>query len=497
MPAGRTIRKIVLVQPAQPMPSITPSDQIVLPRYGIPLIATILKNAGYDVTLFVEEIKPINWEIMYQADLVGFHALTCAVGRAQRIVEQLRMKSQVPVIIGGEHATYQPESVLRFCDYVVRQEGDETVLDLVDALKTGRDVATVSGVTFHRDGKTIATPDRPPVKNFDTVVDLSTIYGWEEAYKGTPPPYPWMTVQATRGCLYKCKFCPVEIMMGKGYRKRSIDSLMTDLKDKLQYSRAVIFVDNLFDGDPKYTKAILNRIIAEKLKPQLTVFCRSSIGKHPEMLKLMRKAGVMRIFMGVESLNQESLDSVSKRQSISDIKLAVDEIRRHGIAVLSTLIMGFDTDTVASMRATRRMLHEWGLSQMQVFALWGFYVRDGEQIASVDRIIFKDWAYLNGSYVLQFPMRARPSQVQREIMATYDDSFAPDQPPSEWPRWSGRDAPWEAFFREIWRVTRPTMVDYVAYLEETERGYYDEQDHLLVDKLSSRPDIEWVRYHMQ
>ncbi|MFH0964189.1 MAG: cobalamin-dependent protein, partial [Planctomycetota bacterium] len=277
---SRTIRKIALVQPQQPMPSITPSDQMVLPRYGVPLIATILKNAGYDVTLFVEEIRPINWDIMYAADVVGFHSLTCAVGRARRIVEQLRVKSSAPVVIGGEHATYLPESALRFADYVVRQEGDETILDLLDALATGRDVAGVPGVTFHRDGRTVATPDRRPVKSFETVVDLSTIYGWKEAYTGNPPPYPIMTVQATRGCPYSCKFCPVEVMMGKGYRKRSIDSVIVDLKDKLQYSRQVIFVDNMFDGDLKHAAALLERIIAEKLKPQMTIFCRSSIGKH-------------------------------------------------------------------------------------------------------------------------------------------------------------------------------------------------------------------------
>jgi hypothetical protein len=286
-------------------------------------------------------------------------------------------------------------------------------------------------------------------------------------------------------------------MMGKGYRKRSIDSLMVDLKDKLQYSRAVMFVDNLFDGDQKYARQVLERIIAEGLKPQITIFCRSSVGKHPEMLKLMRRAGVMRIFVGVESLNQESLDSVTKRQSVADIKTAVDEIRRHGITILSTLIMGFDTDTVESLQATRRMLHEWGVSQMNVFALWGFYLHEGKRLTPVERIIFKDWDYLNGSYVCHFPLRMRPSQVQREIMAAYDDSFALTPPPTDYPRWSGRDAPWEVFLREIWRVTRPTMVDYLPFLEETERGYYDENDNLLVDKLASRPDLDWVRYNMR
>jgi len=470
---------------------------MVLPRYGVPLIATILKNAGYEVTLFIEEIRPINWEIMYEADLVGFHSLTCAVGRARRIVEQLRVRSDAPVIIGGEHATYLPESVLTFADYVVRQEGDETILDLIDALIKGRDVATVPGVTFHRDGKTIATPDRPPCKSFETVVDLSTIYGWEEAYKGPRPPYPIMALQSTRGCPFQCQFCPVEVMMGKGYRKRSIDSVIVDLKDKLQYTRQVMFVDNMFDGDPKHTTKLLERIIAEGLKPQMTIFCRSSIGKHPDLLKLMKRAGVARVFMGVESLNQESLDSVTKRQSVADIKNAVDAIRNHGITVLSTLIMGFDTDTVASLEATRRMLHQWGLSQLNVFALWGFYPHQGKRLTPVERLIFKDWDYLNGSYVCHFPLRIRPSQVQRQIMATYDDSFDANQPATDYPRWSGRDAPWEPLLREIWRVTKPTMVDYLDFLEETENGFYDKNDNLLVDKLDQRPDLEWVRFNMR
>ena len=188
---------------------------------------------------------------------------------------------------------------------------------------------------------------------------------------------------------------------------------------------------------------------------------------------------------------------VTKRQSVADIKKAVDEIRRHGISVLSTLIMGFDTDTVESLRATRRMLHEWGLSQMNVFALWGNYPHKGKRLTPTERIIFKDWDYLNGSYVCHFPLRIRPSQVQREIMATYDDLFLTEQPPTDYPRWSGRDAVWEGFLHDIWRVTRPTMVEYIPFLEETEKGYYDEHDNLLVDKLPQRPDLDWVRYHMQ
>ncbi len=283
-PVSRPIRRIVLIEPRQPLPSIIPQELIVLPRYGVPLIATILRNQGYEVTLFVEDIHPINWEIVYAADVVAFHALTCTLGEMERIVKQLRLKSSVPIILGGEHASYLPENALQLADYVVRKEGDETIVDLLDALASGRDLETVTGITFRKNGQAVSTPDRPRVRDFETVVDITTIYGWEKAYASKEAPWPMMTVQTSRGCPFGCKFCPVGVVFGKGYYRRSVDSVIADLRDKRQYSRTIMFVDNLFGGDQEHAREILERIITEKIRPNLTVFCRSSIGRHPEML---------------------------------------------------------------------------------------------------------------------------------------------------------------------------------------------------------------------
>ena len=493
---NRPIRKIAIVEPRQPLPSIIPKELIVLPRYGVPLIATILRNKGYDVTLFIEEIEPINWEIMYAADVVAFHTLTCTLGEMERIVKQLRLKSNAPIIVGGEHASYLPENALRLADYVVRKEGDETVVDLLDALASGRDLATVAGITYRNNGRIISTPDRPRVRKFETIVDITTIYGWEKAYSKNGPPWPMMTVQTTRGCPFGCKFCPVEVVFGKGYYKRSVDSVIADLKDKLRYSRRVMFVDNLFEGDLKHARQILERIIAEKLRPSLTLFCRSSIGKRPEMLKLMRQAGVTRIFVGIESLNQESLDHVSKGQSIGDIELAVRTIREHGISVHATMVMGFDTDTLTSLRETRGMLRKLGISQMNVFSLWGYYPNQDDRLTPIERMIFKDWAHLNGSYVCHFPLRIRPSMLQREIIAAHDDTFCTESPPGDVARWSGPEGPWRSLYKDIWETIRPTMIEYMPFLEQIEEGYYDEDDNLLVEKLPLRSDLDRVKQHL-
>ena len=491
--APTPIRTISIIQAEQPFPNILDRSVVVMPRYGVPLIATILKNAGYDVTTFVEDIWPINWDILARADVVCFHTLTCAMGRMQRLVEQIRfIRPRVPIIVGGTHSTYYPESVLAFCDYVVRQEGDQTILDLLDALATGRDPASVLGVTFHRDGKTIATPDRPPVETFDTVVDMTTVYGWKDLVTKPGLPFPLLTIQSTRGCVYSCRFCPVKTMFGRPYRKRSIDSVVADLRDKLQYGKFVMFVDNLFDGDPKHTAALLQRMIDERLTADYTVFCRSTISKHPDLLRLMKRAGVSSIFLGVESLNQASLDNADKRQKVLDVDLAIHAIRKAGIRPLTSMIMGFDTDTVESFEFTRKMLRKWHIGQMCIFSLWGGYPHDGELLMPPERWILRDWAYTNGMFVCHFPLRMKPSTLQRQIMLTYDEVFSRRQALRDTLTGYYNQVQWRLFYRMGWRKTRRDVAAYLPYLEELEKPYYDSNENLLVDKLKDRPDLPWI-----
>jgi len=490
---ARTLRKVSIIQAEQPFPNILDRGMVMMPRYGVPLIATILKNAGYETTAFVEDVWPINWSVLSESDVVCFHVLTCAMGRMQRLVEQIRSaRKDVPIIVGGTHATYYPESVLRVADYVVRQEGDETILDLLDAIASGRDPETVQGITFKRDGKTVATPDREPVRNFDTVVDMTTVHGWKELAAKKGPPWPLLTVQSTRGCVYSCRFCPVRTMFGRPYRKRSIESVIADLRDKLQYGKFVMFVDNLFDGDAAHTTKLLERIIEEGLTADYTVFCRSTIREHPELLKLMKRAGVSSIFLGVESLNQESLDDADKRQEVAESAQAVRAIQKAGIRPLTSMIMRFDSDTVESFALTRRMLKKWRIGQMCIFSLWGGYPHDGTLLMPPERWILRDWAYTNGMFVCHFPLRMKPSTLQREIMKTYDEVFSRGEAVKDLLRGQRERAQWRMFYRMGWRKTRRDVAGYLPYLEEIEKGYYDQDERLVMEKLKDRPDLPWI-----
>lgn len=491
------IRKVCLIQPAHPLPNMVMRSVVIMPRYGTPLIATILRQHGYETTLFCEEIYPINWDMVLEADVIGLHVLVCSTGAAQRIAEKIRfLRPNVPIIVGGTHPTYMPESCLRFADYVVRQEGEETMLDLLDALKTGRDPETVPGLTFYKNGKRVQTPDRPPAKEFNTVVDLSTIYRWEDAYKHDRR-YPLMTIQATRGCPFRCKFCVVATMFSPGYRKRDVDSVVADIKDKVQYSKYVLFVDNNFAADHKYTSQILQRIIDEKIRAEFKVFCRSDIRKRPELIRLMKKAGVSTIFMGIESLNPETLRDLNKRHEVRDVEEAIRLVHKNGIHVQASLMFGLDTDTKESVRETVQLLMNWDIGQVCIFAFWGIFPEQGEPPIPANRWIFKDWAYGNGNFVTHFPLRMKPSTLQREIMNAYEKILKRRWALLDLLKGRYKKAIWRMLFRTAWRSTKPFVLGYIPYLEETEKGYYDENENLQIDRLDARPDLPWVLHNLQ
>jgi hypothetical protein len=134
---------------------------------------------------------------------------------------------------------------------------------------------------------------------------------------------------------------------------------------------------------------------------------------------------------------------------------------------------------------------------MCIFPLWGAYPHDGETLVPIERMILKDWEYANGSYVCHFPLQMKPSTLQRQIRETCDAVFSIREIVRDLLTLQLRKAQWRFFFRQVWRAGRGSTVEYTAYLKELEKGYYDEDEKLLTDKLAARTDLDWVRHHLQ
>src|SRR5205823_503250 len=147
------------------------------------------------------------------------------------------------------HASYFPESCLEFCDYVVFGEGDETIVELVDTLARDGEVDQVAGVAYRVGDQVRRTPPRPGPARFETTPNLSLIEGYRRLSLLdvlVQRKKPLLTVQSSRGCHFKCTFCIVNTMFPTGYRKRDVESVISDLRDKRQYGRELLFVDNDF-----------------------------------------------------------------------------------------------------------------------------------------------------------------------------------------------------------------------------------------------------------
>lgn len=161
--------KIRLIEPKAP--GLNVFDIARLPRLGLPLMGQLLVDRSHDVRIYVETLAPVDWTDIAQADLVGFSSTTATTPAAHQMAERVRYL-EIPTVIGGPHVTFLPDEALQYCDFVVRREGQVTLLELVDALKNDADFTRIPGLSY-RDaaGRPVHNPDRPPCTQEEFAAD--------------------------------------------------------------------------------------------------------------------------------------------------------------------------------------------------------------------------------------------------------------------------------------------------------------------------------------
>jgi radical SAM superfamily enzyme YgiQ (UPF0313 family) len=486
----RSVRRIVCIQLGGEYPDFC--YRMIMPDYGMPVIATVLAEAGYDVTTFVEHVQPPVWEIVAGADVVCMSTLSAGAAKTYALADRIRSELGVPVILGGTHATYFVADCLPHCDYVVLGEGDETILDLVDALRTGRDPSEVDGIAFLRDGSVHRTRPRLGPTQFDTVPDFSLIHGYRKLSVLDilrQRRLPLLTAQSSRGCHFHCTYCIVDTMFPRGYRKRNIEAVIRDLKDKRKYGKNLMWVDNDFAAVPRATKELLRRIIEEDLDYDFMVLTRTDVVRQDEVLELMRRAGVSRLYQGFESIEPETLKGYDKRQTVARLYESVKKLHAYGFRISGSFVIGADTDSLASVRAAADFVVDGKLSVSYFFPLWGHYPEQkngNTTIVPQHRAIFKDWGHCDGNFVTHFPKQMRPSELQLAMIDAHDRVFATREIVDALRRRKFGDAHAKLHHRVWWEDVRKGLVEFVPWLQEIEHGLYDANGRLREDELLER-----------
>jgi radical SAM superfamily enzyme YgiQ (UPF0313 family) len=306
----------------------------VFPKYGTPLLAAILKEQGYDARIFLEGVSDMSFDKLANCDAVCFPVFAPALTKVRACARRLReARPDVPIIMGGPHVCLFPETVVDVCDCAVRCEGDEILPEVLQYLSQGRDWRLLNGLSFMENGRIIHNPDALPPRVPDTSPDLTLIEGFNRAAQGRTSRRVVNSLQTSRGCRFQCKFCPTSKLFGGTHRTRSIESIVQDIRARRHLNPIFLVVDNRFAGDREHVKKLLHRLAQEDLGVHLIVFERHEIGRDTELLRLMWRAGVRAIIVGIESLEDSNLQSYNKQQSSVQVLQAVEQIQRHDLLV--------------------------------------------------------------------------------------------------------------------------------------------------------------------
>src|SRR5512143_780867 len=138
-------KKVVFVQPSSSHLHVY--SRLTIPRLGSVLLGTIMRDRGWDVKVYVEEIAPVDMGAVLSADIVGISTITSTAPPSYRLAATVRAAG-IPVVLGGTHVSFLPDEVLDHAEFVVRGEGEVAFPELVEALERGRGFEGIQGLSY-------------------------------------------------------------------------------------------------------------------------------------------------------------------------------------------------------------------------------------------------------------------------------------------------------------------------------------------------------------
>ena len=352
----------------------------------MPLIAALTPHE-HSVTHTDEIVESVRFD--EPADVVGITAPTPSAFHAYDLAREFRRRG-VPVVIGGPHATALPEEASRHADAVVVGEAEDTWPRVLEDAAQGKlkDVY-------------VSTRQAPlagmPAPRWDLI--RGRRYGKS------------VTI-ATRGCPHRCDYCSIPLLYGPGtVRYRPIDEVVREVATSP--TRAVVFWDDNIGANPRYAKELFRALTP--LGKWWTSQCTANAARDEEFVELAARSGCKALFLGFESISQESLQATNKAHNrVGDYRRLIASLHRHRVAVHLGIMFGFDQDDVGIFRRTADFLDE---SAVDVATISMVVPMPGtptfRRMDADGRILTTDWSKYDGKKHCVFePARMSPETLE-------------------------------------------------------------------------------------
>lgn len=320
-----------------PLFTLQPTKKMTL---GLPAALPTLAAmtpAHHKVTIVDEDVEPIDFSA--NVDLVGITAMTYKATRAYAIAKKFRQRN-VPVVMGGVHASMVPDEVAKHVDTVVVGEAEDLWPELLKDFENKKLKPIYQAVEF---------PDisKSPVPRYDLVKCRSYLYTY---------------LQTTRGCPYNCDFCTVTQMNGRKLRRKTVQQVIEEIdmvvnqrpmrpfrvwdkkvKKIRKFVGAIAFIDDNFAIDREHALKISKAILEYQETNHVLFFWYTqvnfAIGFDQELLDSMEKSGCRHLFIGFENLDLEVLKSMNKEMNDPNkYGAAINNIEKSGMQVVYSTI---------------------------------------------------------------------------------------------------------------------------------------------------------------
>ena len=399
--------KLLLINPVNPVKTgLTVNESSRFPPLGLGIIAA-LTPLGWEIEILDENWETFSYE---EADLVGITAFTASANRAYQIAKIYR-ENQIPVVMGGIHASMCTDEALNYVDAVVIGEAEKAWPMLIDDFLTGEMKKTYQGELSD-------LSNLPQPRN-----DLFN------------PGYLFASVQTSRGCPMDCEFCSVTSFNGHRYRRRPVEDVLDEIES---ISQTMLFIidDNIIGygkRDKEQALALFKGMVQRNLNKKW--FCQASLNfaDDEEVLRWAGKAGCKMVFLGLESDEMDGLVNINKklnlRLGMDAYARAFKRINKAGIAVLGAFILGLDTDTKEKLaRRAAYMIHS-GVDVMQTTILTPLPgTRLYQQFLEDGRLSYTefpgDWDHYDMTEVIFAPRNMSKDELARISNEIQDELYA-------------------------------------------------------------------------
>lgn len=370
----KPLAKILLINPVtrngQKVLRIERCQQKLLRPVGIwPPVALLevsasLKYRGFEnIEIIDGEIENLSFDELVQRTVKKFPDMVIIQATTPTVEDDILFSSLVKRHSGGTltvfiglHATVFPNELLRKgpIDYVVLGEPDKAIPELAEyCFKNQGDIRKIKGLGYKNNGSVFVNERGLPRDDYDYPIVPDRALLKNDRYIMPLTGKPFAVIKVSRGCNFSCSFCTSSLYYGKGWRARSPENIIEEIKDvKEKFGiNTFLFLSDTFNSDNNFVEKLSSLIIENNLNIKWVANSRVDLISENTVV-LMKKAGCLLVSLGIESYDEDILRKNKKNLDRKAITRGIDILKKHGITTYGYFIFGLENESKMSMLKT-------------------------------------------------------------------------------------------------------------------------------------------------